>query len=517
MPNKKKNKFNLTIFLLKKSYKSEDEFIQNITSLQGYDVGIGKLYVRQSSRKSPKWIRLFENRVSLKLFSASSAAVLAVKTKNRLFGITFGHGHYLLKQGSYENRFGLKVTLNSIKPDSIKCIDKDTFDSLSRRTREQTSRQASISEFNFDVEQALLKFIVGAPEDETLGSHISGRDSLHITIEADLDDIPPLLEKLSSIYDSDSYKKIFPWFDQISEVKDPDIIDKLNVNLVKTIKTDTHGPLWLAPPTIIDWEDFGGFKYRDNASEDYKHDIFIDKFKDTVEDLTALSIPYLKHRKIFCYRKSDGSIYDSWPVYKCIYFETNIGGDTYLLNDSTWYSVAPDFVKQINDDYDSVPRSAISFPICKETEPEYNKRVCRENPTEYALMDCKVVRLGGGLSAIEFCDLYRKDKKIIHVKKYSTSSVLSHLFAQGVVSTKLFSVNQLFRRKVNEMLPSTHKILNPNMSPNPKDYEIVYAIISSKSGDVLDLPFFSKINLKYAIETINAFGYQVSLCKIIER
>ena len=59
-------------------------------------------------------------------------------------------------------------------------------------------------------------------------------------------------------------------------------------------------------------------------------------------------------------------------------------------------------------------------------------------------------------SSKEFCDLYTVDKDICHVKKYGQSGVLSHLFAQGVVSGELFRSDIKFRQKVNQKLPAPY-------------------------------------------------------------
>jgi uncharacterized protein (TIGR04141 family) len=116
-------------------------------------------------------------------------------------------------------------------------------------------------------------------------------------------------------------------------------------------------------------------------------------------------------------------------------------------------------------------------------------------------------------SKIEFCDLLTNNKKIIHVKKYGGSSVLSHLFAQGMVSGELFIGDKKFREKVNKGLPESHRIENTEDRPIASDYEIIFAIISSLDKD-LDIPFFSKVNLRSAKRRLGAFGYKVSLQKI---
>jgi len=128
-------------------------------------------------------------------------------------------------------------------------------------------------------------------------------------------------------------------------------------------------------------------------------------------------------------------------------------------------------------------------------------------------MDKKLIVHGGGYSKIEFCDLYSKDKKIIHVKHYGGSAVLSHLFSQGVVSGELLLADKEFREKVNEKLSNGHKINNPNDKPNPSDFQIIFGIISSSSKQ-LEIPFFSKVSLRNAKRRLETYGYKVSLQKI---
>ncbi len=128
-------------------------------------------------------------------------------------------------------------------------------------------------------------------------------------------------------------------------------------------------------------------------------------------------------------------------------------------------------------------------------------------------MDKKLITHGGGYSKIEFCDLYTKDKKIIHVKQYGGSAVLSHLFSQGIVSGELLLAGSEFRKKVNEKLLNSHKFSNPNNKPNPSDFQIIFAIISSSSKQ-LEIPFFSKVSLRNAKRRLETYGYKVLLHKI---
>ncbi len=128
------------------------------------------------------------------------------------------------------------------------------------------------------------------------------------------------------------------------------------------------------------------------------------------------------------------------------------------------------------------------------------------------LMDNKNIPYGGGYSKIEFCDLFSKSKEIIHVKIYGGSSVLSHLFNQGLVSGELYKSEKIFRDKVNKELEDDFK-LSDTKNINSNDYKIIYAIISHVRKE-LNIPFFSKVGLKNAKRRLETIGYNVFLIKI---
>src|SRR5690606_19414169 len=123
------------------------------------------------------------------------------------------------------------------------------------------------------------------------------------------------------------------------------------------------------------------------------------------------------------------------------------------------------------------------------------------------------IRYGGGASQIEFCDLFVRKRTMLHVKRYGGSSVLSHLFAQGVVSATLFLQDPEFRRGIRQTLPRAHRAAVPERRPRVEHFEVGFAIVSRSPGGLV-LPFFSKVNLRNAARTLAGFGYRVTLTKI---
>ncbi|HUP59467.1 MAG TPA: TIGR04141 family sporadically distributed protein [Thermoanaerobaculia bacterium] len=147
-----------------------------------------------------------------------------------------------------------------------------------------------------------------------------------------------------------------------------------------------------------------------------------------------------------------------------------------------------------------------------EDEGRYNKRLSA-SITDACCPDRDPVLHGGGRSRVEFCDVYTPSRQMIHVKRYAGSSVLSHLFAQGVVSATTFLSDERFREKVNKLLPVSLQIATPATKPNAADYEIAF-FVASRSAGPLSLPFFSRVTLRNAYTQLTTFGFRTTLTKV---
>ncbi|MBU4566213.1 MAG: TIGR04141 family sporadically distributed protein [Desulfarculus sp.] len=149
------------------------------------------------------------------------------------------------------------------------------------------------------------------------------------------------------------------------------------------------------------------------------------------------------------------------------------------------------------------------------SEGAYNTRVASELADQFHLLDVDLARLSGVRSGIEIADLYSIERDFIHVKHYAGSSVLSHLFAQGKISGELFQMEKEFRVILNEKLPSRFKLDSIEAHPERNKYGVVYAIIRDVDGP-LDLPFFSKLNIKNSVRALEGLGFRVYKAKIEE-
>ena len=518
----KKKTHHLSIFLLKESTKNGKDAIQSSTDLIEETINIGEnalyLYFKQNPSHPPSWVNIFSHHIksNLHLSNSGCAAVLVVNINNRNFALTFGYGRHLLKHDCYEENFGLRVVVNAVDPKKLRNIDAHTLEAIPVQKKSQASVSTSFTDFGLDVEQDLMCAVTGIPKNEDFCKTLSGKDALRISLPFDLSDLPSVLDQAISLYNSEEYKENFSWIDRLSEIRSQETKDILDQKLIDKITKGDFSKTWLAVPEIIEWEKISGFRYQKSKRGELYSDIswpdFINHIKKSKKTLSPQT---LNEQHIHCINSESELPAYTWKAYKCAYCEVELDGASYSLTNGKWYKIDTDFLNNLNKDINEIPISKITLPEYKEkSEGDYNQTVAKTNK-DFILMDKNNVSYGGGRSKIEVCDLLHKDRKFIHVKRYGGSSVLSHLFSQGLVAIQLIMSDGKFRSFVNKKIPKTHKLPAQNENPVASNFEVIYAIASNESKtSALDLPLFSKINLRACYKQIKLIGVAVSLCFI---
>ena len=505
----------LTVYLLKVDDRPVEEFVPKRNQLKkfliGANAGIGTLFVKTPKGHIPRWAKFFAEFVDATDLGkvASSSAILLVKTHGRVFALTFGQGRYLLEADCWEERFGLRVALNSIKEDRLRSVDKVTFDAISTHTRTQSSQEASAPQFGLDVEQDLVRAVTGIPSDETIGRRMTGMDALHVSASILVDDLRPLLGRYKEQFEATYYRQSFPWIDHIAEVTSKKVIAELDEAACAQIN-GAADRCWLAVPEIIDWTRVTGFRYGFGANTPETPDIRLSEFKEGLDEGQQVTPLLLSTRRVFAI-DGDGNKANDWSLYKCLYCEVVKGNQTFVLSGGKWYRIDTDFAAAVKKSFDTVERVDLKVQnYAHSSEGDYCVAVADKPGSLYALMDKKTIQIGGGRGKIEFCDLFSTSKELVHIKRYGASSVLSHLFSQGVVSAEAFRSEPEFRKSALALLP---KPFHWQGDPDISAFKIIFAVVSEKTGQ-LELPFFSKVNLRHAVRRLEAFGYKVALAKI---
>lgn len=521
----KKHTVHLNIFLVKEGITAREKIIRTENCDESTEIaisgaGTGYLYWKRTDPFLPKWVDLFKNSMEVSQIGrvVGVAAVFLTRVSGRLFVLSFGQsGRFLIEDDVVEERFGLLVALNSVDRESFRCVDKQSLDAIQSHTRIQSGQATTADQFGLDVEQDMLKAIVGAPVDSNLGSRMSGAESLSVSVKMDLGDLPYLLASYKEKYEHDLSKTDYAWVNNISVVKGSSALTEiLNDRLIDRLVHHDYSNLWLAIPEIIDWDLVTGFIYT-GGKKVIHPDVDLKGFLSTLKDGDVISIDLLKRRHVHCADADHNYVFKHWSVFKCLYAEVDYDGKKYILNDGKWFSVDINFVKNTNLKFNEITASTLRLPVyAGGGEGKYNQSVSERYPNQFALLDDKnKIFHGGGHGQIEVCDLFSIDKQLIHIKRYGKSSVFSHLFSQGFVSGQLLQIDPEFRRKAKEKLAEAFKsLIDVANRPKEEEFTIVFGVISEQPGNSVNLPFFSRVNLNNTYKVLRGYGYNVELLKI---
>jgi uncharacterized protein (TIGR04141 family) len=515
---KEKSLQSLNIFLMKGEVQELEGAVPHKALLERIDLRavVGSpalLFIKRPKSRPPAWCRFFDGIVDAHAFGrvSNAAAVALVLIEDRIFGLSFGQGRFLLDVDKIEERFGLKVCLNSIDVKAIRSIDKRSFDALLTHSRVQTSKAASITDFGLDVEQDLLRAATGKPVDTSLGDRMSGLDSLSVAARAMLSDLKELLPRYLRAGRSTKYKKSYPWVDQIEEIRGDAEIDVLDARMVAAFKSLDAHRLWMALPEVVDWVRVQGFRHSRRHEAPLHYDAHLDEWIiDAIKD-KDVTLDLLTRKRVYA-SDADGHDVADWPVYKCLYCELEEGNATCLLSAGRWYRVKRNLVEQVNESFDKLRRRPARMPVYShESEAAYNMDVAAKAPHEFSCHDRKLVTVPSSGSPIEICDLYSRDGELIHVKRYAASSVLSHHFAQAVISAEALSLDKSARIAFAKQVSSPQHF-NPQAFKS-EEHAVVLAIVSDQVGE-LTLPFFARLNLRHTERRLRSMGFSLVLAKI---
>lgn len=517
-----------SIYLLKEGFDAtnalkEDHGLEDDIETDNLPEG-ASLFVLDNVPTPPWWKNYFG--IQKELRQTLKAAVVFLPIGERTFVITFGHVRHNLKDISYEYDFGLRVTLNCLDPEKLKSTDILNPNGA-KRQRTQSPIDSDLTFFDFDRDTTILKSLTGKVRNEhkELFKHATGASSIRISSDVTPDGLPELCETLLGLFDDDSYKTTFPDIQNISPVRDPEVIDALNAKLIADFRAK-HDALSLSVPEILDYQDglWAGFSGAGQSA--IYDDVFLGRYYAYLEghgvSLNEIEVDILKKHHLVLTDEDGKPKGERHNIYKCLIYDTVLDdeNETYHLCDGNWYLVDTDFVSKLSDYLDPLCADSEFPSYTHANEGDFNETVSNDNET-YVCLD-KTSIAPTGQTAVEPCDIFelKDDKAVLHHIKISTqSSYLSHLFNQGTNSIHLIrdedeareKLKQLVQQKVDDVLT------NEFVAPIDGDiFKVVFGIITHKDpGDKsLNLPLFSRISLMRAMKDLKRMGIEAEYCFI---
>ena len=478
----------------------------------------------------PTWMDFLSTQTNdfPKLHNEGSAAVVFFPVDGKVIAVCFGQAQIAMDLDLFERHFGLRVALNSISRDHIKSLDSATPDSTTIQKRIQVSRDSDIGQFDLNYDRDLLTMIAGTAKRPGFAKFLAGKDCLRITCKVKIEDLSKKCKEVLDVYKSNDYKTDYGWIDHIQPVKECrtiDNLDKIIWNEIRALRAGKNSELHLSPPEIHDYmcgdtlhyNGFGshGKEFTDLLIEDYIEELNNTKFSG---DFAAI-----KTAHTIAMKKDDCAFFSPrWKIYNSFVFETTLAGETHVIFGGNWYRVDQSFASEINQFYKNVTHiTVVNKTTCKNEKQLID--FLHNNRTDLVMLDCCKINPSGEKHAnLEPCDFYSDKKQFIHLKDGHSSSSISHLWLQGLVSGESFIKDAQFRTKVRakikEIKPGFEKHFHSGRSrPIASDYTVIFGIMrmAGKTGAV-SLPFFSKVSLRPIIERLETYGYKTGI-ELIEK
>jgi uncharacterized protein (TIGR04141 family) len=142
------------------------------------------------------------------------------------------------------------------------------------------------------------------------------------------------------------------------------------------------------------------------------------------------------------------------PLWHHLVAQLDLNGQTYLVSDAEIWRANPVYLEELNADIEahtSVNPPTLPRYIPGEVEDSYNRRAASHG--NHLLIDKALLRLPGH-TAVEAGDLLSSKGELMHVKRRSGSSAMSHAAAQALGATHLLRSNSGARTLLDDIIKS---------------------------------------------------------------
>ncbi|WP_227286543.1 DUF6119 family protein [Boseongicola sp. H5] len=513
-----------------------DSRLEKIIRVKNPEFGDGgELFLFIKKGYPPGWLgQLHANfKIEDKVYNQSHSGVVAFKSDERVFVLTFGYSSHLLNPYRLVSDFGLKVSINSLDPGSIKGLERNNL-VRAVRSVEHSPFSRSINSFGIDEAFELIKKVSGRLDGEGSESSITGAQALRFSSSRKLERIPDYAKDAMELYNSIAYKKTsFSIIDTLQLVTDKANIDELDDGLVAAVRSLTDKRFEIGLPEVSDKHavEYAFTKIRMSGR---KPDLFLDDYRKELGDgLKDLEIDVFKSHDVRAFWDADNGRTDS-SLYRLMVGTLELDGVLYAINDGAWYSLKDSFRTSINgsfEKYKSDETVAFDWPKIVDSgktgnskrglkfvpEDDYNDRAC--NHFGLICLDRKLFRFGDDCPHDKFegCDqLDIKGRRLIHVKRGRRKSQgISYLFDQGEVAARALRqphywsdlCDRLEKIGVDEQLVDEAR----NNGPLNQRWKVEFQIADSRnSSGEFTIPFFSRVRFHSAVSEIG-LDYDVEI------
>jgi uncharacterized protein (TIGR04141 family) len=279
--------------------------------------------------------------------------------------------------------------------------------------------------------------------------------------------------------------------------------------------------LSFAPPDDVSVENVHDFCVSRNGVEESFEAMTLEALQTALYKFPGkFGVTCLSDIKIIARDANGESASPAKPLKHWLVFEAGDQARRYLLTLGKWYALAEKYTEKLDQDLAQLEDVTDVLKLItwddwgagKNWEKHYNDNA-RKGRSDLICLDRNKLYTEEG-DEVEACDLLHVDGYFIHVKPYSGSQTLSHLFSQGFVSAQTIIMDDGYRRDFIEAVRSLNPSLVAAASHVPPKY-VTYAVaFDGKQRIPEDLPTFSKVNLRSFSKRVRMLGSIPTLARI---
>ncbi|MFG3055521.1 DUF6119 family protein [Kitasatospora sp. NPDC048239] len=554
-----KSKLRFNCFLLREGLESYDRAFRvqyrpgNTQGMRQLGPGDGVpegcvAYLKENSDKVPAWARLltptFSELSSIK--NISHRLVIFLPVQGRTFAICFGYSSSTLEWSHIEANFGLRFAARKFDSNAMNGIGSRRIDASARSQWVQIPSNSSLRDFEVELDGEFTRKLVGNLEEgieiPELGA-IVATDSVSFKIDTDLHAVRDVLAQMLQATLGSEASRDLAFIDSLEPLRaTSEVVQRLEQRLAVALfeTTDVAGAgtasavpadlmdihvLAFAPPDDMSIENLHDFVAQKGGESREFDEMSLASLRSAVSDLPGRkTVGSLKSVKVMARDANGEPASPAKPLKHWLVFEAGDGQQRYLLTLGKWYALAEGYYEKLDQDLAQIEnvtallglRTWDDWGPRKNWEKHYNEKAAEDRDDLVCLDRHRLFPQDGNGDQVEACDLLHENGYLIHVKHYTGSQTLSHLFSQGFVSAQTLVADASYRHDFIDAVKSLsdNQALEQAAGAKPPRF-VTYAIAFDGAQRLpQDLPTFSKVNLRSFARRVRMVGSVPTIARI---
>lgn len=496
-------------------------------------------YFSARSEKVPGWAQALMSTFPdlSQALNTSNRLVVFLPVADRRFAVCWGYGQSTLEHAAIESNFGLRFAARCLNPESLHEVRSRRIDASSRTQSVQVPKGSDLRDLDVPLEGEFVRKLSGQLGDAGvefpgLGAVVA-TDSIAFNTTTDLAHVQEVLTGMMREVEERSALDELTFIDALEPLRTNDeLVDRLETLLMELLQERQiddadaaeapnglkHHLLEFSPPDDVRGEDIESITIQRGGASFTMHEATLEELRKGIATLGGrLGRKSLTSIKLMAHGHEGEPVSMMLPLKNWLVFEAGDAQRRLILTLGKWFALSEDYTRQLNEDLLKIPviTTHLALPAWDTTvhqkEGDYNKAVADARP-DLVLLDQVDIR-AGDRGEIEACDLLHEEGYLIHVKKYSYSHTLSHLFSQGTVSAQAIASDDVYRDAFIKAV-ITRNLGFGKVAENAPE-RVTYAI-AFKGNKTLpgELPTFSKVNLRDFVKRLRDLRIEASLCRI---